>query len=176
MVAIGTVLADALSFAHTHGVLHRDVKPQNVMVLPTSYVLADFGIARLAGSEHTASVERFTYRHASPQILDGHPPTASDDIWSLGSTLFMLLDGRPPFASDDPDEDTALAYLRRVRVEKTREPAHHEGQGDAEQVMAVVERCLAKDIGERFAWPRSCATPWPRSRCTAGSPVRRWRR
>ncbi len=150
-VAVGVVVADALAFAHAHGVLHRDVKPQNILVLPTSWVLADFGIARLIDTEHTASVETFTYRHASPQLLDGLPPTASDDIWSLGSTLFTLLDGRPPFSSDDPDDDSALAYLRRVRVEKTREPAHHEGQGDTEQVMAVVERCLAKDIGERFA-------------------------
>ena len=150
-VAVGVVVADALAFAHAHGVLHRDVKPQNVLVLPTSWVLADFGIARLIDTEHTASVETFTYRHASPQLLDGLPPTASDDIWSLGSTLFTLLDGRPPFSSDDPDDDSALAYLRRVRTEKTRELAHHEGQGDTDPVMAVVERCLAKDIGERFA-------------------------
>jgi tRNA A-37 threonylcarbamoyl transferase component Bud32 len=150
-VAVGAVVADALSFAHAHGVLHRDVKPQNILVLPTSWVLADFGIARLIDTEHTASVETFTYRHASPQLLDGLPPTASDDIWALGSTLFTLLDGRPPFSSDDPDDDSALAYLRRVRTEKTREAAHHDGQGDTAQVMAVVERCLAKDIGERFA-------------------------
>ncbi len=149
-VAVGVVVADALAFAHAHGVLHRDVKPQNVLVLPTSWVLADFGIARLIDTEHTASVETFTYRHASPQLLDGLPPTASDDIWSLGSTLFTLLDGRPPFSSDDPDDDSALAYLRRVRTEKTREAAHHEGQGDTDPVMAVVDRCLAKDIGERF--------------------------
>ena len=150
-VAVGVVVADALAFAHAHGVLHRDVKPQNVLVLPTSWVLADFGIARLIDTEHTASVETFTYRHASPQLLDGLPPTASDDIWSLGSTLFTLLDGRPPFSSDDPDDDSALAYLRRVRTEQTRELAHHDGQGDTDPVMAVVERCLAKDIGERFA-------------------------
>ena len=66
VVAVGVVVADALAFAHAHGVLHRDVKPQNVLVLPTSWVLADFGIARLIDTEHTASVETFTYRHASP--------------------------------------------------------------------------------------------------------------
>lgn len=148
VVAIGTVLADALSFAHAHGVLHRDVKPQNVMVLPTSYVLGDFGIARLAGSEHTASAERFTYRHASPQILDGHPPTVADDIWSLGSTLFTLLDGRPPFAADDPDDDTALAYLRRARTEPHRPLAVTDANAG---LVAVVERALRKDPAER--WP-----------------------
>ena len=150
-VAVGLVVADALAFAHAHGVLHRDVKPQNVLVLPTSWVLADFGIARLVDTEHTASVERFTYRHASPQLLDGLPPTAADDIWALGSTLFTLLDGRPPFASDDVDEDSALAYLRRVRTEEHRELTRHEGLGDTAPLMAVVDRCLAKELGQRYA-------------------------
>lgn len=150
VVAAGTVVADALAFAHEHGVLHRDVKPQNVLVLPTSWVLADFGIARLVDTEHTASVETFTYRHASPQLLDGMAPSAADDVWALGSTLFTLLDGRPPFASDDPDEDSALAYLRRVRTERHRGARAHDGQGDATALLAVVDRCLAKDLDERW--------------------------
>ncbi|MDT0202774.1 serine/threonine-protein kinase [Nocardioides sp. AE5] len=152
VVAIGCVLADALQFAHDHGVLHRDVKPQNVMVLPTSWVLADFGIARLADSEHTASAERFTVRHASPQILDGHPPTAADDIWSLGSTLFTLLDGRTPFAASDPADDTVLAYLRRARSEPHR---RIEVTADNEGLVRVIDRALAKDPAER--WPSAAA-------------------
>ncbi|WP_163540969.1 serine/threonine-protein kinase [Occultella kanbiaonis] len=116
VVAAGTAVADALAFAHARGVLHRDVKPQNILLLPTSYVLSDFGIARMADAGHTASVERFSYRHASPQVLDGLPPTEADDVWSLASTLFTLLDGRAPFAALDPHDDTALSYLRRVRT------------------------------------------------------------
>ncbi|QIG42168.1 serine/threonine protein kinase [Nocardioides anomalus] len=150
-VAAMVVVADALAFAHAHGVLHRDVKPQNVLVLPTSWVLADFGIARLVDTEHTASVETFTYRHASPQLLDGMAPTAADDLWALGSTLFTLLDGRPPFASDDPDDDSALAYLRRVRTEERRPLEHHRGQGDTTAVLGIVDRCLAKDLDQRWA-------------------------
>lgn len=148
---IGEVLADALAFAHERGVLHRDVKPQNVLVLPTSWVLADFGIARLVDSEHTSSAETFTYRHAAPQLLDGHPPTAADDVWSLGSTLYTLLDGRPPFASADPDDDSALAYLRRTRTEPYR-PLTVPG---TERIAAVIDRCLAKDPAER--WPSASA-------------------
>lgn len=151
VIRLGVVLADALAFAHDRSVLHRDVKPQNVLVLPTSWVLADFGIARLVDSEHTASVETFTYRHASPQILDGLPPTAADDVWSLGSTLYTLVDGRPPFASDDPDEDSALAYLRRARTEPHR-PLRASG---AERLAPVIDRCLAKSLDER--WPSAAA-------------------
>ncbi|MDR6173256.1 tRNA A-37 threonylcarbamoyl transferase component Bud32 [Nocardioides zeae] len=147
ILEIGYVLADALAFAHERGVLHRDVKPQNVLVLPTTWVLADFGIARLAGSEHTASVETFTYRHAAPQVLDGEKPSQADDLWSLGSTLFTLLDGRPPFASDDPDEDSALAYIRRARTEPHRQLS---AEG-AERVAEVIDRCLQKDPAQR--WP-----------------------
>ena len=120
VVRIGLVLADALSFAHDRGVLHRDVKPQNVLVLPTSWVLADFGIARLADSEHTGSVETFTYRHASPQVLDGHGPTAADDVWSLGSTLYTLVDGRPPFASHDPDDDSRRSRASAALARRSR--------------------------------------------------------
>ncbi|GAA1923081.1 serine/threonine-protein kinase [Nocardioides hwasunensis] len=145
VVRIGLVLSDALSFAHAQGFLHRDVKPQNVLVLPTSWVLADFGIARLVDAEYTSSVEAFTYRHASPQILDGHPPTPADDIWSLGSTLYTLLEGRAPFASDDPDDDSALAYLRRARTEAPRPFST-----DVGQLGEVIAGCLVKDVTARW--------------------------
>ncbi len=147
VVRVGKVIADALAFAHGQGVLHRDVKPQNILVLPTSWVLADFGIARLADSGATASVEQFSYRHAAPQVLDGMPPTAADDVWSLGSTLFTLLDGRPPFASDDPADDTALAYLRRVRTEAPRALTRGDLPPGLDDVIAS---CLTKDPAARI--------------------------
>ncbi|GAA1146137.1 serine/threonine-protein kinase [Nocardioides aquiterrae] len=166
VVTIGTVLADALAFAHAHGVLHRDVKPQNVLVLPTSWVLADFGIARLVDAEHTSSVETFTYRHASPQILDGRPPTEADDIWSLGSTLYTLADGRPPFASEDPDDDSALAYLRRARTEPHR-PLAAPGAG---RLADVIDRCLAKDVDDRWASAAELRDALARLRVSAWEP------
>jgi serine/threonine protein kinase len=148
VVAAGTVVADALAYAHGQGVIHRDVKPQNILVLPTSYVLADFGLARRADAGHSASLERFSYRHAAPQVLDGELPTVADDIYSLGSTLFTLLDGRPPFASDDPEADTALAYLRRVRTEP---PRRIRAGGAPPELLAIIGRCLAKRREDRYA-------------------------
>jgi serine/threonine protein kinase len=146
VIKAAAAVADALDFAHSQGILHRDVKPQNVLVLPTSYVLADFGIARMADAGHTASLERFSYRHASPQVLDGVPPTEADDIWSLGSTLSTLLDGRAPFAAEDPADDTALAYLGRVR-RGARRPLRRDDVPS--RLSALVDACLAPEPAQR---------------------------
>ncbi|PRY37362.1 serine/threonine-protein kinase [Umezawaea tangerina] len=147
VVAAGIAVADALAFAHGQGVLHRDVKPQNVLVLPTSYVLADFGIARAVDAGHSASLQLVSYRHAAPQMVDGEKPAATDDVWSLGSTLFTLLDGKPPFSSADPDEDTMLAYLGRVRSAPPRPLRRTDVPPD---LLAVVDRCLRKAREDRF--------------------------
>lgn len=147
VVTAGTAVADALAFAHAHGVLHRDVKPQNILVLPTSYVLSDFGIARMADAGHTATLERFSYRHASPQVLDGLPPTEADDVWSLGSTLFTLLDGRAPFASLEPGEDTALSYLRRVRTGERRTLSRDDVPPE---LVSFIDDCLVADRDQRL--------------------------
>ena len=144
VVAAGTAVADALAFAHTQGFLHRDVKPQNILVLPTSYVLADFGIARMADSANTSSLQLVSYRHAAPQMLDGAEPSAADDLWSLGSTLFTLLDGAPPFATGD---DTVLSYLARVRTTEPRPLSRPDVPPD---LAAILARCLSKRREDRF--------------------------
>jgi hypothetical protein len=147
VVAAGTAVADALAFAHAQGFLHRDVKPQNVLVLPTSYVLADFGIARMADAGNTTSLQLVSYRHAAPQMIDGQPPDATDDLWSLGSTLFTLLDGQPPFATDNPDEDTVLSYLGRVR---SAQPRPMRRADVPPELAAVIAKCLSKKREDRY--------------------------
>jgi serine/threonine protein kinase len=147
VVAAGTAVADALDFAHSQGFLHRDVKPQNILVLPTSYVLADFGIARMADAAHTTSLQMVSYRHAAPQMINGDDPSPADDQWSLGSTLFTLLDGAPPFSSDNPDEDTVLSYLDRVR---SAEPRQLRRSDVPPELAAVIWRCLNKRREDRF--------------------------
>lgn len=146
VVAVGRVIGDALGFAHSRQVLHRDVKPQNILILPTSYVLADFGIARRMDSGHTSSMERLSYRHASPDVLDGREPEPCDDLWSLGSTLHTLLTGRAPFAADDPADDTALAYLRRVRL-AARRPLP---EATPRALAQIIERAMHPDRERRY--------------------------
>ncbi|SDH92172.1 Serine/threonine protein kinase [Actinokineospora alba] len=167
VVAAGIAVADALAFAHAQGFLHRDVKPQNVLVLPTSYVLADFGIARGADAGHSASLELVSYRHAAPQMIEGVAPAAADDLWSLGSTLFTLLEGVPPFASDNPDEDTVLTYLGRVRSAEPRALTRPEVPAD---LVSVIRRCLRKDRADRFA----DAAELRDALAEVGTEVRKW--
>lgn len=144
VLTAGIAVADALAFAHAQGFLHRDVKPQNILVLPTSYVLADFGIARMADGVRTSSLQLVSYRHAAPQMLEGDDPSAADDLWSLGSTLYTLLDGAPPFATDD---DTMLSYLARVRTAEPR-PLHR--PDIPPDLTAILLRCLSKNRADRF--------------------------
>ena len=111
---IGLQLLDALSLAHARGVLHRDVKPANVMLSGHRAVLTDFGIATIEGDR------RMTAAHgiigspgwmAPERLHDGHPVGPESDLWSLGATLYALAEGRRPFERSD-----ALAMLGAVLV------------------------------------------------------------
>jgi hypothetical protein len=80
-------------------------------------------------------------------MINGGDPSPADDQWSLGSTLFTLLDGAPPFSSDNPDEDTVLAYLERVRATEPRTMRRSDVPPD---LAAIITRCLSKTREDRF--------------------------
>jgi hypothetical protein len=149
-------VTDALAYAHERGVLHRDIKPENVLVrdsappLTNSYVLADFGTARLAGAEATRSVRECTYLYASPQVFAGERPSVADDIWGIGATLFTLLDGAPPFTPrDDPEAGTDLpSYSYRV---VSGVPRALRARAVPRPFAEIIRRCLAKVPDDRFA-------------------------
>lgn len=115
VLEIGVKLACALDAAHRRGVVHRDVKPQNVLVSPfVGPVLADFGIAAVDDARlSTLTGEAFTALHVAPEVLDGLPATPSADLYSLASTLYELTTGHAPFAADG--DDGLLGLMRRVR-------------------------------------------------------------
>lgn len=100
----GVALAGALDLAHANGILHRDVKPANVLLSDYGEpALADFGIAVITAerAELSQVTHAFTITHAPPETLDGHPATEATDVYSLASTLWTMLTGEPPFGHDD---------------------------------------------------------------------------
>lgn len=147
-VATGIKIAGALETAHRAGLLHRDMKPQNILV--TSYgepALADFGVAALqASAQATEGVFGFTTLHAPPEILEGHRLSPATDVYGLASTIYQLITGRAPFAAFE-GEAPASVILRILRdpVQPLRPDSVPLPLSDA------LEAALAKDPAKRPA-------------------------
>ncbi len=104
-IRIGREVALALAHAHAHGVVHRDVKPDNVWIAGDgSAALGDFGIAQQAGLERLTAdgVVVGTVRYLSPEQIRGAEVGPASDLYALGVTLYELVAGRPPYVADDP--------------------------------------------------------------------------
>jgi len=146
VVEIGLKVGGALEFAHRAGILHRDVKPANILISEDGEPqLADFGIARVASATLlSGSGLAFTPTHAPPEAVEGKPPTAAADVYSLASTLFNLIAGHAAFV-EDPD-DSLFVVLARVG---TAPVPDLRPRGVPDPLCRVIENGMAKDPGER---------------------------
>lgn len=147
VVDTGIKIGKALAVAHRTGVLHRDVKPANIMI--SAYgepALGDFGIARIEGGHQTATgLVTASFAHAAPEVLEGQSPTAGADIYSLGTTIFELLTGRPPYF--DPGDESIWPLMKRILSEPMPSP---ESVGMSPRLGAVFTRATARDVSERY--------------------------
>ncbi len=144
---IGAQLADALDYAHAHGVVHRDIKPGNILLTPQGRVkLADFGIAKFASAEDTQPGRIFgTFAYAAPEQVRGEPASARSDIFSLGAVLYWMCTGTKPFPGDAV---TTVAFHVVCTVPKRPTEVDSALPRDLD---IVLSRCLAKDPAHRYA-------------------------
>lgn len=147
VLRIGVKLAGALHTAHTAGILHRDVKPANVLLNAYGEPrLADFGIATIEDSEQTRTGGvTASVAYAPPEVLDGVEPDATADVYALGATLHALLMARPPFVRSG--ETSILPLIARVARDPVPDVRQH---GVPESVARVIERAMAKTPAERY--------------------------
>jgi serine/threonine-protein kinase len=144
--------ADAIAAAHALGIVHRDVKPANLLVTPDGQVkITDFGIARAGDGAAITQTGQIvgTPHYISPEQAEGRPASEASDIYALGVVLYECLAGQRPFARDTPIQ-VALAHIR-----ENVPPLPDEVP---ERVRAIVEKALAKRPEDRFASAADLAT------------------
>jgi serine/threonine-protein kinase len=163
---IAQAVAEALSFAHRAGIIHRDVKPGNIMLTRSGDVkVMDFGIARATSNDtvtQTAAVLG-TATYFSPEQAQGESVDARSDIYSLGVVLFEMLTGHPPFAGETP---VSVAY-KHVREDPV--PPGRLNPDVPPELDAIVLKCLAKNPVNRYRTAHELAQDLGRLR--SGLPV-----
>jgi hypothetical protein len=147
---VGAQVADALAATHAAGIVHRDVKPANILIGEGGRVeglvkITDFGISHASGDVTLTQTGQITGTPAflAPEVAQGHPMTEASDVFSLGATLYTCVEGQPPFGM----EDNALAMLHKVAGAQIL-PPHRAGS-----LTQPLTRMLAADPADRPTMP-----------------------
>jgi serine/threonine-protein kinase len=140
--------ADALDYAHRQGVIHRDIKPGNILLSSGHVLVADFGIARAlgaAGGTGRSDLPPGTSAYLSPEQATGAAVDARADIYSLGAVLYEMLLGEPPFTGATPQAVIARAITESPRPLRPMRPSV------SPAIEALTLRALARAPGDRYA-------------------------
>jgi beta-lactam-binding protein with PASTA domain/tRNA A-37 threonylcarbamoyl transferase component Bud32 len=158
----------ALDYSHRAGIIHRDIKPGNVMLTPSGDVkVMDFGIARAVSDASSTMTQTAavvgTAQYLSPEQARGENVDSRSDVYSTGCLLYELLTGRPPFVGDSP---VAVAYQH---VREQAPPPSSLDEDLTPELDAIVMKSLAKSVGDRY--PSAAAMKADIDRYLAGKPV-----
>ena len=147
-IEISESVCNALSAAHAQGVIHRDIKPGNIMLTPQGQVkVADFGIARMTTTAETVAQTAAvlgTASYLSPEQAQGQPVDARSDLYSLGCVAFEMVTGRPPFIGDSP------VTVASKQVLEQPVPPSRLNPDVTPDLDAVILRALAKNPANRY--------------------------
>ncbi|MEU5811097.1 ABC transporter substrate-binding protein [Streptomyces sp. NPDC047718] len=176
---IGAAVLDALAEAHRARIIHRDIKPDNVLLAKDRVVLTDFGIAHLADATTKLSHSGIvigTPHYMPPEQLEGKRPTPANDLWALGATLYHAVEGHPPFDAEGLHALAVAVFTRPHRPAVhagplapvldallTKDPAQRVSAGEAAEMLASVLRSSAPGPRGSASEPASPRTPDPRT-------------
>lgn len=145
-IKITIQVAEAVGYAHQHGMVHRDIKPANIMLAQQQAILMDFGIVKILGGERHTSTGAVvgTVRYMSPEIIQGEEADSRSDIYSLGVTFYEMISGRPPFVAD------SAMTLMMMHINNPVPDVRDYRSGVQPALVDVLARCLAKDRADRY--------------------------